>query len=113
MNGDSAANAHKLVAITQGYANTSEVVSDNVWPITEINSSGSAGSVQFGYLLLDGCNSSGIKTMTGNVGTDGNQSYNLRRSMSGMYTGTSVISSIEFRQSASFDNGTVYVYGAN
>ena len=113
MNGDSAANAHKLVAITQGYANTSEVVSDNVWPITEINSSGSAGSVQFGYLLLDGCNSSGIKTITGNVGTDGNQSYNLRRSMSGMYTGTSVISSIEFRQSASFDNGTVYVYGAN
>lgn len=115
MNGDTTANTHKLVAITQGYADTSENQSDNLWLLTEINNSGSAASVQFGYLLLDGCNSSGIKTMVGNVGTDGNQSYNLRRSVSGIYTGSSVISSIEIRNvfGTTFDNGTIWVYGAN
>jgi hypothetical protein len=115
MNADSTAGNHKYVAVYAGYASGSEFQSGNSWFLTEINSSGSAASVQFGFLLLDGCNSSGIKTMTGTVGTDGNQSFNLRRAVSGMYIGTSVISSIEFRTAygTTFDSGTVWIYGAN
>jgi hypothetical protein len=115
MNADSTSGNHKYVAVYSGYASGSEFQSGNSWFLTEINSSGSAASVQFGFLLLDGCNSSGIKTMTGTVGTDGNQAYNLRRSVSGMYIGTSVISSIEFRTAygTTFDGGTVWIYGAN
>ena len=66
-----------------------------------------------GFLEIDGCNSSGVKKWWGIGAGEGTGSR--ARMMGGVYTGTSVITSISFFEgfSNSFTGGTVYVYGAN
>lgn len=68
-----------------------------------------------GYMQIDGANSSGIKTITLGTGVFSSSGTDHRNQTFGAsYKGTSVISSISFiSDSGSFDNGTVYIYGAN
>lgn len=72
-----------------------------------------SGQTANGYLLIDGANSSGIKTWFG-LGS-GETTASQARFFGGVYTGTSVVTSILFFDdfSNSFTGGTVYVYGAN
>jgi hypothetical protein len=74
--------------------------------------SGNANSSVSGYLLLSGCNSSGVKIFNSAggataVGNNGQFNYTV----GGYYNSSSVISSISiFSNSGNFDAGTVYVY---
>jgi hypothetical protein len=72
-----------------------------------------SGQTANGYLLIDGANSSGLKTWFG-LGS-GESTSGQARFFGGLYTGTSVITSITFHEdgAAAFTGGTVYVYGAN
>jgi hypothetical protein len=69
----------------------------------------------YGYIQIDGANSSGIKTValaSGVFSASGTDHRNI--TFGGRYKGTSVISSISFISGAgSFDAGTVYIFGAN
>ena len=66
-----------------------------------------------GGLLIDGGNSSGIKILQSLAsGTHTGGSGNQAQIISGVYTGTSVVSSISvLSTSGNFDNGTLFVYG--
>jgi hypothetical protein len=76
--------------------------------------SGSTSSTVSGGLLIDGSNSSGIKILqslaSGSAaGNNGHQAQII----SGVYTGTSVVSSVSVLSTAgNFDNGTLFIYGA-
>jgi hypothetical protein len=64
-----------------------------------------------GYLLLTGCNSSGVKMFHG-VGSKSTNDYNGESNyLGGFYNSSSTISSISIISSTgNFDSGTVYVY---
>jgi hypothetical protein len=66
-----------------------------------------------GMITIDAANSTGVKpysVLTGVDATNGNARYFTN----GIYTGTSVVSSVHILTSAAaFDAGTVYVYGGN
>jgi hypothetical protein len=74
--------------------------------------SANAGSVVGGYVLLSGCNSSGVKVYNAAAGatastSNGQQNYIL----GGFYNSSSTISSVSvFSSSGNLDAGTVYVY---
>ena len=69
----------------------------------------SASNVVGAAALLDGCNSSGMKTITGvGYGTGTNQ---VSSQQIGYYNSASTISSVSaFSGQGSFDAGTMYVY---
>jgi hypothetical protein len=72
-----------------------------------------AGHYLMGTMILDGCNSAGVKpmTFTGVVqfAGSGNESF----IGSGNYQGTSVVSSVSIRSAnGNFDGGTIYVWAA-
>lgn len=72
------------------------------------------GSQVNGYALIDGCNSSGVKTFT-SVGAGTKSSGDSHRvySVGGYYNSSSTISSISLNSSVgNFDNGTIYVYAS-
>jgi hypothetical protein len=74
--------------------------------------SGSASSKAGAYLLLNGCNSSGVKTFnfsgSANAATNSGQTANIG---GGYYNSSSTISSISIVSgTGNFDNGTVFVY---
>jgi hypothetical protein len=76
--------------------------------------SASAGSTVSGGFQIDGANSSGIKTFTSMCGSspDGSNTQ-VHKWTSGIYTGTSVISSISLLSgTGNFDGGTLFIYGA-
>ena len=76
--------------------------------------SASAGSAVSGGFQIDGANSSGIKTFTSMCGSspDGSNTQ-VHKWTSGIYTGTSVISSISLLSgTGNFDGGTLFIYGA-
>jgi hypothetical protein len=73
-----------------------------------------AASQMVATIEVDGCNSSGVKTVTHSSGTTaaGGSSQSLFAG-SGRYLGTSTVSSISFISgTGDWDAGTVYVYGA-
>lgn len=71
----------------------------------------SPGSVVAGYVMVDGCNASGVKRWWGIAG--GNGTAAVTYPTGGVYKGTSTISSVSILSSnGNFDNGTVYVYGS-
>ena len=69
-------------------------------------------SVVSGYVLLDGCNSSGVKVFTASGSGDAATSNTQRAGVvGGLYNSSSTISSVSIISSGSnFDGGTVYVY---
>ena len=76
--------------------------------------SSNANSNISGYLMIDGANSTGTKTVqyaasaSPNTGTGQSAYFG-----GGLYKGTSTISSVSFISSTgNFDSGTVYVYGS-
>jgi hypothetical protein len=87
----------------------SETAADSFRFCTQANNTNSTFS---GYILISGCNSSGVKIMNqvGAVsrGTGRDAQYNL---IGGNYNGTSTISSVSILSSSgNFDAGTIYVY---
>jgi hypothetical protein len=81
-----------------------------------ISGSDSAASTGQADLLIDGCNSTGVKTFefwSGAFPSTGSTQGVITGG--GVYNSTSVISSIVVRNAGTgnFDAGTVYVYGAN
>ena len=76
--------------------------------------SGTSSNVS-GYLLLDGANSTGVKSYTYASGIDNSGGQNgSSKTGGGVYIGTSVISSIQLAPaSGSFSGGNAYIYGGN
>jgi hypothetical protein len=72
----------------------------------------SAGSVVNGYVLLDGCNSTGLKMFT-SAGSGSPNSSNDQRAFyeGGYYNSSSTISSVSIVSlNGAFDNGSVFVF---
>jgi hypothetical protein len=75
---------------------------------------GAAGAIGSGYIFVDGCNSTGLKSYSflggaSASGTSGNISYQG----GGVYAGSSTISSVSIiSASGDFDAGTIFVYGS-
>jgi hypothetical protein len=70
----------------------------------------SAGESVWGYALLSGCNSSGVKVVT-SAGQGSGGSGHVGTYLGGYYDSSSTISSISVVSSTgNFDDGTVYVY---
>jgi len=80
--------------------------------ITMGRTSGTQASILSGYLLLDGCNTSGVKAFSG--AASGNSSGNSDQAayaIGGIYNSATAISSISLvSSSGNFDGGTVFVY---
>jgi hypothetical protein len=76
--------------------------------------SDTADSVAVGFLLITGCNSSGVKVFNGNMsGTGGSGTNNRNVTLGGYYAGTSTISSVSLiSSSGNWDAGTVYIYAS-
>jgi hypothetical protein len=70
-----------------------------------------AGDLVTGYILLDGCDKTGIKPfVAGGSGTGTSARY---YTSVGHYAGASAITSVSFNsETGNFDSGTIYVYGA-
>lgn len=97
-------------AYSGGNSSINRLVNGDVAPI--FNLSSNQGSIGAGYVRIDGCNASGVKAFTAsgnsNAGGGTNQIYG---NMSGVYTGTSTITSISLISgTGNFDAGTIYVY---
>jgi hypothetical protein len=77
--------------------------------------SNNAGSVARGYLQIDGCNSTGVKTFTHAAGANssgGNSQYLVWGG--GTWTDSAVVSSISIISgTGNFDAGTIFIFGAN
>ena len=72
--------------------------------------SSTSASVMSGTILIQGCNSTGIKVIQSNFGVSPTGGYEgVSRIAGGTYTGTSTVSSITLLHN-NFDAGTVYVY---
>jgi len=119
INGDTGSNYYRYGSSVYGNATYSpEYFSYLSGATTQINlfSFGSAASsVGAGYVLLSGCNSSGVKAFNSagganaTAGGDGNVLYTL----GGYYNSSSTVSSVTVRTSTSlFDAGKVYVYAS-
>ena len=74
--------------------------------------SAAAGSTVCGYVLISGCNSSGVKVMTSaGTGTAAGNNDHRAYYMGGYYNSASVITSVSvFSFTGNFDAGTVFVY---
>ena len=73
-----------------------------------------ASSELSGGLLMFGANSTGGKAYTGTWGSsDGGGTSNAANTLSGLYMGTSVVSSVSIiSDTGNFDAGKIYIYGA-
>jgi hypothetical protein len=118
LNGDSAGNysyfgSQMEFTTTYGAGNFTKLVSVGAGEIPILRISNTSSSNSGGYIRLDGCNASGVKTFISSgigapVSSNHQQQY---RNLGGVYTGTSTISSISLISSVgNFDDGTVYVY---
>lgn len=75
--------------------------------------SNSASSVVNGYLMLDGCNTSGVKAFT-SAGTGSAAGSNSQYSytLGGFFNSSSTISSVSVIAGVNFDAGNIYVYSS-
>jgi hypothetical protein len=79
---------------------------------TSINCATTANDVA-GSVKIEGANSSGVKIITGRVGQQGaGGGVGTLQILTGLYTGTSVVSELTFFSSANFTSGRIYIYGA-
>lgn len=98
--------------------NTQNLNSTNAWPDSLIPlaiMSSSATSVVNGYAMIDGCNTSGVKTFTWAAGATpagGNSAYNYTGG--GIWDNSSTVTSIQAYNGGgvNFDAGTMYVYSS-
>jgi hypothetical protein len=101
--------------IANTYATASQGTSVNNQSLTYIYMADvfNAASTQSGGVLMTGCNGSGFKQFQNVFSGEGNGSTN--QFLLGIYKGTSVISSVTLSSTtgATFDAGTLYVYGSN
>jgi hypothetical protein len=70
-------------------------------------------SIVFGYILIDGCNTTGIKSFQASGGANTEEGAEQHRmfNIGGYYNSASTISSVTIRSSTgNLDAGTVYVY---
>ena len=113
-NADTGSDKYLYSSIVGGYATTSEFNSQTTIYWNETISPGASSVTYDAFFLIDGANSSGVKPFWG-ASTASTYANSLYRSNTGIYTGTSVISSVEVKvvYTTSFDAGTVYIYGAN
>jgi hypothetical protein len=117
LNTDTGANynyfGHRIVAASS-YDNGNFVAVNGAGEdaIAFASMSNSANSSVSGYLLLNGCNSSGVKIFNSAGGATASASNsNWNYTVGGYYNSSSVISSISIVSNVgNFDNGTVYVY---
>jgi hypothetical protein len=73
----------------------------------------SAGSLVSGYVLLTGCNSSGVKVWESTGGPDDTGDNGHFYNIGGTWSNSATISSVSVKSSSNvFDNGTVFVYGS-
>jgi hypothetical protein len=78
-------------------------------------SSTSATDTMFGYCLISGCNTSGVKiynAAAGNQNSGANENNAIQRAIGGFYTSASTISSVQITTDGTFDAGTVFVYAS-
>ena len=78
-------------------------------------SSTGAADTMFGYCLISGCNTSGVKiynAAAGNQNAGGNENNAIQRAIGGFYTSASTISSVQITTDGTFDAGTVFVYAS-
>ena len=75
---------------------------------------GNTSSSLSGGLLMFGANSTGGKAYMGSWGSsDGGANNNAANTLSGLYMGTSVVSSVSIiSDTGNFDAGKIYIYGA-
>jgi hypothetical protein len=76
--------------------------------------SDNAASAAFGFLILSGGNSSGVKVINGAISANAASGTNQRQDIiGGYYAGTSTISSVSLvSSSGNWDAGTVFIYGS-
>jgi hypothetical protein len=78
-------------------------------------SSTNTSDTMFGYCLLSGCNTSGVKiynAAAGNENGGANENSAIQRVNGGFYTSASTISSVQITTDGTFDAGTVFVYAS-
>ena len=98
-----------LQSTTSQQNETSSFSDDRIYMASSGTSS--AGSVVAGYMMVDGCNASGVKRWWMIAG--GNGTACVSYPSGGVYKGTSTISSVSIISSnGNFDSGTVYIYGS-
>ena len=85
-------------------------VADTVIPLC--NAGDNASDTMNGYLLINGCNSAGVKIFNLAGAATVNSAFQQQKTLGGFYSGTSTISSVQIRTSSTFDAGTVYIYGS-
>jgi hypothetical protein len=108
LNGDSNSN-YKFFGISVPNSNESQRISATAENNFTFGSLGNAGGVTNSFIQIDGTNADGIKSI--NCGTYGDDTNGQARVLSGMYIGTSAITSVSITTNGTFDAGTVYVYG--
>ena len=92
-----------------------EAVSSTPRSSVDMGYNGAAGNINTGYLMMSGCNGSGVKMFHGNsaVTYSGASESHSKLAQGGYYSGSSTISSVSILcSSGSFDAGTIYVYKA-
>lgn len=92
-----------------------EAISSTPRSSVDMGYNGSAGNIATGYLMMSGCNGSGVKMFNGNsaVTYSGASESHSKLAQGGYYSGSSTISSVSILcSSGSFDGGTIYVYKA-
>ena len=117
LNTDSGANYYSLGNTTNGpsaYVNSQFSYADGYGEtgITIGKMSNNADSAVMGYALLDGCNTTGVKSYQASGGADtGGSEQNRMYNIGGYYNSASTISSVSVHASSSnFDTGTIYIY---
>ena len=121
INADSGANYNRFgiengFSSTYSYNNLSSVkqTGTNQFFLTNITSGGSGTGVISGGVVIDGCNSSGVKMIQQLAAPSlGDGTGSLRQQLQfGYYTGTSTVSSVSLIATNNFDAGVYYVYGS-
>jgi hypothetical protein len=114
LNSDSGANYgyfNPLIIAPDSVTHDSDDVADKCY-VGAI--SANAASTLAGFISVDGCNSSGIKTVEHATGSTNATGGNAQLNVGGGYwSGTGTVSSLSITSdTGNFDNGTIWVYGA-
>jgi hypothetical protein len=115
-NGDTAGNYTEFGGVFQGNSSYSadvfKVISGGDTNIYLGKLSSNAASKKSGYVLLSGCNSSGVKIYNAASGTNAAGGTGQEAvSLGGYYSGSSTISSVSIvSNSGNFDAGKIYIY---
>ena len=100
---------------TYSGSSLTEAISSTPRTSVDMGYNGAAANIATGYLMMSGCNGSGVKMFHGNtVSTySGPSESHSKIAQGGYYSGSSTISSVSILcSSGSFDGGTIYVYKA-